>query len=369
LRQILNEKEPNLANRLPEIESLAMSVLTYTAGSFPYFTSHDLKHSLEVERNLNWLIPDNVKLDLNAYEIFFLLIAAWLHDWGMISKQGEKSADIRRRHHERTEENFVKMYQSLKLNYHEARIIGLIARGHRVEDLRDSLYDKQIFSANFHIDVRFLAAILRLADECDITYNRVPELIYYSLNPVGASEEHFRAHLSIQGIGKWVPHKIEFFAVANDPKGSQTLHKLRDKIQGEVDHVKGILAERGILIEYVEVHIDSRGFIDKPIAFELDEKRITQLLIGEHLYARKDVAIRELLQNAVDACRLRRSLSNTSVEIRIYRQDGKLTVQDNGIGMDYGSAFAFLAHKGYSYYESEEFKKMATQVNFDPISR
>jgi hypothetical protein len=126
------------------------------------------------------------------------------------------------------------------------------------------------------------------------------------------------------------------------------------------------LALRRIHLEYVEPHIYARGFIDQPIAFRLDEARVTQLLIGEHLYSRKDVAIRELLQNSVDACRAR---GTTSAWIRIYIDGEKLVVQDNGIGIDFEAALNFLARKGFSYYQSEEFKQSDQASRFDPISR
>lgn len=370
LRDILKEKNPSLHSKLEEIEKLASAVLTYTAGGFPYFTPHGFTHSLKVEENLDWLIPDEEKPKLNDWEIFFLIVAAWMHDWGMVCKAGEKPEEVRQVHHIRTENNFEALYDKLKLDKHEAIIIGRIARGHRKEDLRGSLFDARIHSTNVHIDIRFLAALLRIADECDITYNRVPELIYYSLDPQGASQEHFERHLSIGGIGKEGKHKITFYGIAYDPKGSETLYRLRDKIQQEVNHVKGIFAEKNIPIEYVEARVDARGFIDKPISFRLDEKRITQMLIGEALYSRKDVAIRELLQNSVDACRLRKSLEpSATISVRIYREGNKLVIQDNGVGMDYEIAYNFLANKGFSYYTSEEFNKLKNDVGFDPVSR
>jgi len=370
LSVILKERNSDLYGRLSEIEKRSKSLLTYTAAAFPHFTPHDFTHGEYVVENLNWLMPDDIKPTLNDYEIFFVIVAAWLHDWGMVCKQGETPEGVRDVHHRRTEENFQHMYDKLGLNQHEASIIGRIARGHRVEDLRSDLFDPQFYSLNVRIDIRFLAAVLRLADECDITHNRVPELLYYSLNPEGASEERFKSHLSISGIGKSAPHKIEFNAIALDPRGAQTLRALRDEIQKEVDHVKGILSEHKIPIEYVDAHIYARGFIDKPISFRLDESRITQLLIGEALYSRKDVAIRELLANSVDACRLRKcSQLSYSPEIRIYKQGNRLVVQDNGIGMDYEKALNFLATKGFSYYTSDEFGKIRHQLDFDPISR
>lgn len=370
LSDILKEKNPTLHSRLKEIEKLASPLLAYTAGSFPYYTPHGFDHSRQVEENLNWLIPDHIKPKLSDWEIFFMIIAAWMHDWGMVSQSGEEPENVRKTHHVRTEKYFETLYDKLKLDKHEALIVGRISRGHRVEDVRGQLFEPQIFSNNYHIDVRFLTAIVRIADECDITHNRVPELIYYSLNPQGVNEEHFKNHLSIGGIGKDGEHKIKFYGVAYDPKGSQTLKKLRDKLQKEVDHVKGILAEKQIPIEYVEAHIDARGFIDKPISFKLDERKVTDILIGSSIYSRQDVSIRELLQNSVDACRLRKTKNpSMEVKIRIYKDGEQLVIEDNGVGMDYETASTFLSNKGFSYYTSEEFNKLKDTIDFDPISR
>ncbi len=372
LATILKGKDSDLFARLTRIEDNAKTVLTYTAAAFPFFTPHDFPHSKKVEDNLNWLIPEDVKLKLNAHEIFFLIVAAWLHDWGMVCSSGERAEEIRPLHHVRSETNLEKMYDKVGLDRAEARIIGRIARGHRLENLRGHLFDDQVFSTNIPVRVRFLSAILRLADECDITYSRVPELLYYSLNPVGASKEHFDKHLNIGGIGKgrYGEHKIVFNAVAWDPKGSETLKAVRDKIQRELDEIKGILVEEGVLWEFVEANIDAKGFIDRPISFRLDQANVTQILIGEALYSRKDVAIRELLQNSVDSCKLQKSLHPTSnISIRIYREDGNLVVEDDGAGMDFESAFEFLSNKGVSYYQSEEFRALQKERTFDPISR
>ena len=370
LSDVLKEKNPNLYVRLEEIKKIAQKILTYTASGFPYYTPHDINHSENVEENLNWLIPDEIKLTLNPQEIFFLIVAAWMHDWGMVCKPSEKPEEVRKTHHVRTEQNFETMYEKLKLEKPEALIIGRISRGHRVEDVRGSLFEKSIIGHDIHIDIRFLTAVLRIADECDITYNRVPELIYFNLNPQGISEEHFKRHLQIQGIGKESDHKIKFYGIANDPKGSETLRQLRDKIQKEVDHVKGILAEKNMPIEYVDVQIDARGFVDKPIAFQLDENKITELLIGQDIYSRPDVAIRELLQNAVDACRLRKNVElGVQTRIRIYKENETIVIEDSGIGMDYELASNFLSKKGFSFYTSEELKKCKENIDFDPISR
>lgn len=83
LRKILEDKDSKLNGKLLNIERIAESLLTYTAGKFPYYTPHDfVTHSRNVEENLNWIIDDCAKENMNPSEIFFLLVAAWLHDWG-----------------------------------------------------------------------------------------------------------------------------------------------------------------------------------------------------------------------------------------------------------------------------------------------
>jgi len=370
LRRALKDKNENLFSRLQPIEDAARSVLTYTASKFPYYTPHNFSHSLNVEENLNWLIPDEIKTKMNAYEIFFLLIAAWLHDWGMVASKEEKAEDVRKSHHIRTEEHFEKLHDKVHLSPAEARVIGRICRGHREEDLFDQKYDDVFFGSNIPIRVRFLAAVLRVADECDVTANRTPEIIYYTLKPEGASEEEFRKHLSITGIGKAAPHKLVLNGVAWSPKGVRVIEGVKKRIQDQLNSVKTILANHGVLLDIIEAHIDTRGFINKPIAFDLDKRAIVRLLIGTALYSRKDVAIRELLQNAVDTCRLRKLIdANYKPCIEIEIGEDQISFEDNGMGMNFDEAFEYFSKKGSSFYVSKNVEEILESKEFDPISK
>jgi len=371
LRTVLKGKHKGLFNRLSEIEDLAKSILIYTVSKFPYYTPHSFKHSLNVEENLNWLVPDGKKMDLNSYEIFFLLISSWLHDWGMVGIASEDPKEIRENHHLRTEENFEKLYDKIHVSLNEARIIGRICRGHRCEDLLDAEFDDLFFRSNIRIRTRFLSALLRIADECDVTENRVPQIIYYSLNPKGASDEEFRKHLSIIGIGQPEPYKLQLSGVARDPRSVKVLEGVRKKIQNELNRVKTILAKENIVLEYVELKVDTRGFINKPIEFALDREKIVNLLIGENLYHRFDVGIRELLQNSIDACRLRNSLEKGYSPLVVFSfNKEKISVEDNGIGMSFDTASRYLSKIGESFFVSKEFEDLkGGKILFDPISR
>lgn len=371
LRTTLKEKNQELFNRLHEIEELAKSTLTYTVSKFPYYTPHDFKHSLNVEENLNWLVPDEKKTELNSYEIFFLIVSSWLHDWGMLGSAHENPEEIRENHHIRTEENFEKLHDKIRLSLNEGRITGRICRGHRKENLLDSQFDDLFFRSNIRIRTRFLSALLRIADECDVTENRVPEIIYYSLSPTGVSEKEFRSHLSIIGIGQPEPYKIQLSGVARDPKGVKVLQEVQKRIQNELNSVKTILARENIVLDYVELRVDTRGFINKPIEFVLDREKIVDLLIGKNLYHRFDAGIRELLQNSIDACRLRNSLEKRYTPRIIFAfNKERISIEDNGIGMSFDAASRYLSNIGASFFVSKEFEDLkAGKDIFDPISR
>lgn len=368
----LKDKNSRLCGRLDEIREIAKRLLTYTSAKFPYYTPHDFYHSESVEECLNWIVPDEFKTGMNSYEIFFLILSAWFHDWGMLGGVDEDPENIRENHHIRTEDNFLKMYAQIGVDEHEAAIVGRICKGHRRVDINAKEYDDIVFKSNNHIRQRVLAAFLRLADECDLTYSRTPEVVYHSINPTDKSEEEFKRHLSVGGVGQLPKekHKIYVSGVARDPKGAKALRAMRDKLQDELNGVKSILSQEGIIIDTVELMLDTRGFIDKPIAFEISRAKIIELLIGDHLYKRRDVAIRELVQNAIDACKHRMLGSTVSCLVKLRKTKfGELIVEDNGVGMSYREASLYLSNVGSSYYNSDEIRSVFQGGEFTPISK
>ena len=147
------------------------------------YTNHDIHHLEHVEAYANRIIPEDVKNELNIDEIFFLLCGIWLHDVGMIFVDDElpiyenkapkerKSFEkyVRENHNIRSETYINKHYKKLGLNWHEAEIIGKIAKGHRqikLNELEDDNYKGS------HIRISFLSSILRLADECHVDETR-----------------------------------------------------------------------------------------------------------------------------------------------------------------------------------------------------
>ncbi|MFI5957276.1 caspase family protein [Cryptosporangium sp. NPDC051539] len=128
------------------------------------------------------------------------------------------------------------------------------------------------------------------------------------------------------------------------------------------------------------------------LRFHLDESRVQELLMGQQLYGDPALAIRELYQNALDACRYRRArltyLERTKQEIgdwtgRIEFTQGidaggreYLTCQDNGIGMGIRELTAAFAQAGTCFADLPEFleeqdawNRLENPVEFFPNSR
>ena len=177
-------------------------------------------------------------------------------------------------------------------------------------------------------------------------------------------------------------YKLVLSAEARSSQGVVAVTKLRDKIQHELDGVKTILAAGingvGMHLDSLDIQwdngelkSDSTSIRENEIEFHIDRKKILDLLIGRSLYPRKDVAIREVLQNSIDACKLRKAFDKDfDPEITVYQDGDIISIEDNGIGMDFTTAEKYLSLVGSSYYSSEEFRKSSSNKQyFDPISR
>ncbi|WP_030244463.1 hypothetical protein [Streptomyces sp. NRRL S-350] len=128
--------------------------------------------------------------------------------------------------------------------------------------------------------------------------------------------------------------------------------------------------------------------------FRLDERRVRSLLMGVELYRDRDLAVRELYQNALDACRYRRArteyLDRTNTLGASFSYDGRiafrqgvdehgrayLECQDNGVGMGEAELRGVFSNAGARFAEQLDFKleraewrKAAPPVELYPNSR
>ncbi len=123
---------------------------------------------------------------------------------------------------------------------------------------------------------------------------------------------------------------------------------------------------------------------------EMESNLILDAVSGLQFYDGADVYIRELLANAIDACNTRAALEYSwgtefleieearmmnsmrtpyqpKISIVYNSMTQRLTVEDNGIGMNGQDIERYVSKVGKSYYTSESFEKQ--QLDYEPVSQ
>ncbi|TMQ95328.1 hypothetical protein ETD83_22415 [Actinomadura soli] len=127
---------------------------------------------------------------------------------------------------------------------------------------------------------------------------------------------------------------------------------------------------------------DGRLLFQRVSRFRLDERRVQDLLMGEQLYQDRGLAVRELYQNALDACRYRRArhayrsrgdwLDDWEGRIHFTQgvdENGRayLECRDNGIGMTESVLTDVFSQAGTRFTDTTEFLvESADWRNADP---
>ena len=227
---------------------------------FPTFTDHTMIHSLNVVEFCNRIIGNQVE-KMNADEIYTLLMACYLHDSGMgISfkeyKDFSKEIDfkdffdthdindypfiIRSFHHEYSG-FFVKKYAAFFEIPSKEHLHAIIqtCRGHRKVDLMDEKeypIEYQVPNGN-NICLPFLSALLRLADEVDVTAARNCGIKYdlHALTDIDLIE--FMKHEAVRDLE--VTEKEFIIKVKTDNEELlKTLEKMVAKMQKTLDQCR-----------------------------------------------------------------------------------------------------------------------------------
>lgn len=247
-----------------------------------------------------------------------------------------------------------------------------------------------------HCDQHLIAAALRMADILDFDRERTPFILHHYLLPT---------HISLndeRGILEWQKHMhISHWSIVDDAivyYGHCHNHLIHHAIvtfaQAIEDEITETLAtfettDAFALPSRVKTQIEAHGYTYVPYTFKLDEERVYSLLMGHQIYKEPLASLRELIQNAVDACCLRDSLTRAhdlpaepaSIgRIIITYQAStketsppKLIVEDKGTGMDARILREYFLRVGRSYYTSPEFSSLRVEldrhgVDFSPVS-
>lgn len=206
LERRLRALDPELHRRFTDAVFALQHILSNYKLIFPEYTDHTELHSLTVIDFCNRLIGDQID-KLNADEIYVLLMGCYFHDTGMgisekdyyrFSKEidfgdyflthsiDDKPRTIRDFHNEFSG-RFIKKYAEFFEIPSEEHIFAVIetSRGHR----KTHLTDEKEYPIAFRVPngssvcLPYLSALIRLADEIDVSAARNP-IILYDINSV-----------------------------------------------------------------------------------------------------------------------------------------------------------------------------------------
>lgn len=197
----LRELNPLLHKQFTDAVFALQNILSNYKLIFPAYTDHSELHALNVIEFCNKIIGDEIKY-LNEDEIYCLLMGCYFHDTGMgISQkdfeQFSKEIDFGNYFDTHAKDDYPRIVRDFHNEYsgrfiikyadlfeipsdNHLRAIIQIARGHRKTNLKDENeypIDLRVDNGNT-ICLPYLAAIIRLADEIDISAARNSRLLY-----------------------------------------------------------------------------------------------------------------------------------------------------------------------------------------------
>ncbi|OCT11475.1 hypothetical protein A8709_07345 [Paenibacillus pectinilyticus] len=290
-----------------------------------------------------------------------------------------------------------------------AKDLAKICRSHGepmdyVKDLEEHTAYHGTESAN----LQFIAVILRLADILHFSHDRAPQSLFIE-KMISSKESLLHWKAKFQGINYSLDEfdsneriKIKYMAYCDEPSLYYFIHEYLDWVDEEIENYFRFihdleysvqtrhLAHKYILnianiVDRSQVQYDDSKFTPVPnMKFTLEQNKILELLMGVGLYKDKFLCLRELYQNALDACRCMIAIfSNQSGSVRgkiefglgISMEDGRqrtyIYCLDNGVGMDKHKITNYFLKIGKSFYKSKEFQKQNAELrsNFKPTSQ
>lgn len=408
---------------------------------FPEYTPHDEEYHLSrLFHVADTIIEQSRYEEMNATELFVLACGLYGHDWGMAVNNAEKEYIIsgappegssksefallhdehakcakfmkdrnttveekkcseisvedwrdyvRATHAFRSGDRIRHYFGNKDSGVGEAA--GRVCEGHwlNIEDLENQRkYPLNFAVLRENLNLAAIAVYVRLVDLLDIGHDRTPYVIWKFVAPQDRySKMEWDKHRALQPITCPPYQKGRVVMVdgsTDDHEVYAALEDLRNYCDKQIRECMNLLAQTGDTRHFLDLYhldwrVNARGFDPVLIRFEFDRDRVFEILSDEIYQGDPYVFLRELLQNSVDAIRLRRELLQRAgimaadyglVHIEVEHKengDARITCTDDGVGMDAHIVRNYLAMAGRSYYRSEEFQKQG--LNLDPISR
>ena len=254
----LRKLDPGLHRRFTDSVFALQYILSNYKLIFPTFTDHTELHSLNVIDFCNRIIGSQID-ELNADEIYCLLMGSYFHDTGMgVSKKDyeafsknidfgdyfethdpEDISSVIRAFHNEFSGQFLRKYAPLfdiPTDEHLKAIIQ-ISRGHR----KTRLLDESVYPIAMAIPdgntvcCPYLSALVRLADEIDVAAGRNMSFLYSSVKLTGGQDTiEFGKHEAIKEVIV-TPESFDLMIETDDEFVMNNIKEMSVKMQQTLD--------------------------------------------------------------------------------------------------------------------------------------
>jgi hypothetical protein len=205
----------------------------------------------------------------------------------MLAKnKGENDKQVRDTHHIRSRELIRRALPEIELTEDERYIVGEIAFFHRkVEDIGNAkeVFETQNGSVVSKVRIRYLCALVRLADGCEIAHSRSSRKLMEIADLDEEAKFHHEAHLHVSAVDfDNISHEITIYLRVESQEDALLLSNfLKGNIEKELFSVKSVLCENGIDYSIVKPNITIDALAEKmpkadikPKSMSLEEKLV-----------------------------------------------------------------------------------------------
>jgi hypothetical protein len=216
------------------------------------------------------------------------------------------------------------------------------------------------FDAYGEVRIDLIAAMIALAERLDLLHDKTLDRIHQQiLRPATDIRLQLPEIFSVQNIGPHpeLPATIRIQCKCRDSDVHRALKHYEIAVNRFIDHLNRSVRPRFLYVK-ASIEIEADGYEPLDLKFMVDTSAALELFAGNRLYSDKRVFLRELVQNAVDACNLRKLFDpyvSSSITISFHESENRISIRDNGIGMDRQWLEKYFMNIGISFYRSDEF--------------
>ncbi len=324
----------------------------------------------------NWLLDDEQMqiLSMQPEHLLTLYAAAYLVDIGLTDGRQQPAPRYGEPHYIRSAELIRDNWKALGIT--DAAFADNIAGVCLSAGYDNSTDLAAALTKHTTVNVALLAACLQLGRELDLStattlwqiYSHLPTQDRFKL---GELKDYF----SVSDIG---PHPylngtIRLKIQCSDPEIHRALKHHERWVQQLLENMNQRVRPR-FLYSDVIYEIEPQGYTPIDLKFNVDSSAGLQLFMGNRLYSDKRVFLRELIQNAVDACNYRKLVDpaySPTILIEFSDDISVIKMRDNGIGMTRQWIEKYFLAIGISFYQSNEIRDINqdTRIDFGFISQ